>query len=89
MVISGDGRVGNVSSARMDLTAPLIDPQPVRVKERAMAITMEVIPRDFLMSSMWVIMYAGADKWGFPNKNNVEGWVCSKSWQRMNLRSRS
>jgi len=62
VVISGAGRIGNASSARIDLTAPLIDPQPVRVKEIAMAITMEANPRDFLMSSMWIIMYAFTDK---------------------------
>ena len=62
VVISGAGKVGNVSSARIDLTAPLIEPHPVNAKDRTTLDTMTDKARLFLLSNMCLSMYDGTDR---------------------------
>jgi hypothetical protein len=81
VVISGAGKVGNVSSARIDLTAELKEPHPVNVKERTKAITMVDRSRFFRLSHMGISMLAGTDK---GNPHPSIDWVIFKPVQ-MNL----
>lgn len=63
VVISGDGIEGNVSSARIVFTAPLMEPQPVRTNESAKVMIKKDNLGVFRELSMPIIMHPSGDKY--------------------------